>query len=707
MSVTPIPSARRIRALMLAAILCGAAGAAASWWWTIRHRERPIEPGWTARVAVIGGDGVVGTRGATALQARFEDPFGVAVRADGTIFVGDGTAMPRVRAITPDGRVVDVAGGTPGFRDGPGSTARFATISGIAIDSAGNLHVADTGNNAIRRITPDGQVSTIAGDGVAGYRDGSAAQARFNGPAGVALDPAGRIIVADTYNDRIRRIGPDGTVTTLAATSAAETNGDPATSVLDTPSGVAVDASGRIYVANTGAGAVHVLEPAGGITQLPLPYAGGPVRPVAVAVNPDGDVYVADERGRILEVTASGQSRVVAGGPPGFADGSGADARFRRPSGIAAPARGRVVVTDAGNALIRLVAAASHFELRPPPVPAIRPLFDVQAFAAQPLLWPVAPMEGPHEIAGTMGEARGSDAERLHSGVDVRIEDGTPVLATRPGIVSSPMSTGEFGTLNEWLRIGDVTYVHIRAGRDRADQPLDPARFVAIYGADGKLAGMRVKRGARFVTGEMIGSVNRFNHVHMNVGWAGEEHNPLDFRLLHFADAIAPTIGKAGITLIDQAGVRLDRRVRGRLVVSGSVQIIVDAWDRADGNRPSRRLAPYALGYQVLQANGSPVAGFERPLEMIRFNQLSRAADAGLIYAPGSGIPFYGRRTTRFLFNVTNSFHDGIASAGWWDTGQLPPGDYTVRVYAADSQGNSTTRDLPVTVESSSSAPER
>ncbi len=230
--------------------------------------------------------------------------------------------------------------------------------------------------------------------------------------------------------------------------------------------------------------------------------------------------------------------------------------------------------------------------------------------------------------------------------------------------------------------------------------PLDAKRFVPSYDDDGTLVAIRVKRGARFESGDLIGSVNRFNHVHMNVGWAGEELNPLDFKLLQFTDSITPTISRAGVTLLDDAGERLVRKERGRLLVSGLVQIVVDAWDQADGNRPSRRLAPHALGYQVLHPDRSPVQGFERPLETIRMDQLGRDADARLIYAAGSGIPFYGGRRTRFLFNVTNTFHGGVAARGRWDAGRLAPGDYVVRVFASDSQGNTTTRDLPVTVES-------
>jgi len=706
-----VASPRRPRRFILLTLLVIiiAGGGAFFWWWTVQDRDRPLDPVWAARVVVIAGDGVVGTRGGTAYSARFDDPFGVAVRADGTIFVSDGTDRPRVRAIAPDGRVIDIAGGTVGFVDGPGRSARFATISGLALAADGTLYVADTGNNAIRRIAPDGNVSTIAGDGVAGCVDGPGAQARFNGPVGVAVDATGRVIVADTYNDRIRRIDRDGVVTTIAGTNdpmAASPSVAPPltlsipalaplTPALDTPTGVAVGNDGRIYIADAGHGAIRILEPSGELSTLePLD---GSLHPIGVAAA-EGHLFVTDERGRVVEIDGHGSTRVVAGGPSGFADGAGSDARFRRPAGIAIAAPGRLIVADAGNAVIRLVAAAARFEFRPPPPAGIRPHFDAMSFAAQPLLWPLAPMEGPHEIAGTMGEARGSDAERLHAGVDIRIGEGTPVLAARPGAISSPLSTGEFGSLNEWIRIGSVTYVHLRAGRELHDVPLDPDRFVPRHDDAGKVVGMRVKRGARFATGEMIGSVNRFNHVHMNVGWPGEEFNPLDFRLLQFSDSIPPSIGKNGVMLIDQAGEWLARRVRGRLIVSGPAQIVVDAWDQSDGNRPSRRLAPYALGYQILNKDDSPVEGFELPLETIRFNQLARDADVRLIYAAGSGIPFYGKRVTRFLFIVTNTFRDGVAAPGWWDPGPLAPGDYVVRAFASDNTGNTVTRDLRVTI---------
>ena len=694
----------RFRRWLLAAavvvLLASAAGAATAWWYLIRTPE--LEPGWAARVVVLAGDGTPGFRDGRTSRARFSDPFGVAVAADGTIFVADAGIAHAIRRITPAGFVTTLAGGGRGFVDGHGAVARFDTPSGLALAPDGTLYVADTANNAIRRITPAGDVSTLAGDSVAGYRDGPAAQARFNGPLGVAVDAEGRVIVADTYNDRIRAILPDGVVVTLAgAGEPGMIDGPPRAARFDTPSGLAVDEAGRIYVADTGNHVVRIIEPGGRVTTAAATLTSGLGRPLGIAATPDGDLYVSDFGGRILEIDTEGTVRTLAGSAPGFQDGDGAEARFRQPAGVAASARGRMIVADAGNALIRLVGAPSRLELRAPVSPFVNPQFDSGAFAMLPLLWPVAPMEGPHEVAGTMGEARGDAAERFHSGIDIRVPNGTLVRAIRDGVVTEPAASGAFGTLNEWLRIGDMTYVHMRAGRDRRDALLDASRFVPTYDGGGTLVRVRPKRGARFGTGEVIGTVNRFNHVHLNVGWPGDEHNPLGFRLVHFQDTVAPTITRRGVHLFGEDDQPLTARVRGRLLVSGRVRIVVDAWDRADGNRPSRRLGLYALGYQVLNRDGSPAPGFEAAEDTIRFDRLGRDTNAApLIYAEGSGIPFYGRRTTRFLYVVTNSLSGGVATEGFWDSSRLPPGDYTLRIHARDISGNVATanRDVPITI---------
>ena len=193
-----------------------------------------------------------------------------------------------------------------------------------------------------------------------------------------------------------------------------------------------------------------------------------------------------------------------------------------------------------------------------------------------------------------------------------------------------------------------------------------------------------MKRGARFDTGEEIGTVNAFNHVHLNVGWPGEEFNPLLMRLAHFEDSVPPTIERGGVRLYDEQGQPFKQRVKGRLLIRGRVHTVVDAWDQVDGNAARRRLGLYRLGYQVLLADGTPAAGFENMRDTIVFNRLDAAPDAArIVYASGSGIPFYGRRRTQFLYAVTNTFRDGVAAPGVWDTSALPPGN----VHAARARG--------------------
>ncbi len=160
-------------------------------------------------------------------------------------------------------------------------------------------------------------------------------QARFNGPIGVAVSADGtRIVVADTYNDRIRVIDQHGMVHTLAGTlrpGARDGVGDVAR--FHTPSGVAVDAAGTIVVADTGNGLLRRVDPTGAVTTLPASFPEGLVRPTGVAVNLTGDLYVTDDRGRLYEASRDGAVRTLAGSRPGFSDGDGASARFRTPRG--------------------------------------------------------------------------------------------------------------------------------------------------------------------------------------------------------------------------------------------------------------------------------------------------------------------------------------------------------------------------------------
>lgn len=216
-------------------------------------------------------------RGPTVLAAGggpggFSGPTSIAVDATGNVFVTD-NANAAIRKITPKGEVTVFAGkpGETGTKDGTGGDARFTTPRGIAIDLAGNLYVADEGSSTIRKITPAGVVTTLAGlAGSPGSQNGTGSAAQFGAPRGLAVDVAGNVYVADTDNHLIRKITPSGAVTTLAGLAGAPGNNDgPGDNArFSEPRGIAVDGAGDVFVADTGNAAIRQISPARVVTTI-------------------------------------------------------------------------------------------------------------------------------------------------------------------------------------------------------------------------------------------------------------------------------------------------------------------------------------------------------------------------------------------------------------------------------------------------------
>ena len=539
-----------------------------------RSRPLPTPAGWKANVTTLAGDGSPRVRDANpATQAAFSDPFGVAVAADGTVYVADAGESNRIRKITPDGAVATFAGGSEGFADGLATSASFNTPSGLAIDLDGNLYVADTGNNRIRKITPEGQVSTVAGDGTAGYRDGPASQAQFNGPIGIAVDARGNIFVADSYNDRIRLITSDGQVSTVAGKGTpGYADGDRNNALFDTPCGVVAANDGSLIVADTGNDRLRKITPDGNVTTLPQQDLSNPI---GLALSHDNFLYVTElDRSRILQIAPAGTVSVVAG------DGS---ERFNQPTGIAlGPHTNRpaeLYIADSGNYLVRKLdqTVVSSAATLADPLPRL----TTETLGQNSLLWPVDPQDRPHEVVATIGEVRGSfdstdSRHHLHSGLDVFGAYGDVVRAVRSEKVTSPLANWAFGSINEGVRVGIVSYIHIHVGRDKDAKLFDDPRFIPVNDAEQKLARVRIRRGTRFRQGDAVGTINRMYHVHMNIGPPGGEINPLSLAPVGFVDSIAPTIEKDGIQLFDASGTRFTEKNGNRLFVSGPVRIVVD-----------------------------------------------------------------------------------------------------------------------------------
>jgi sugar lactone lactonase YvrE len=305
--------------------------------------------------------------------ARFRLPYGIAADSSNNVYVADYTSHT-IRKIAPNQDVTTFAGlpQTPGTNDDTGALARFNAPWSIAPDSAGNLYVADTLNHTIRKITPAGVVTTFAGlPGSSGPADGSGTSAKFSSPMGVATDVDDNVYVADTGNYTVRKISPEGDVTTVAglAGTSGSIDGDNLTATLGYPTSIAADSAGNLYVTEYFSYTIRKITPTGVVSTLAgsagvsgTADATGPsarfLGPYGIASDGAGNLFVA-ERGNhaIRKVTSAGVVTTVAGlkGSSGSADGTGTGARFSSPYNIACDGTGNLYVADTDNHTVRKI----------------------------------------------------------------------------------------------------------------------------------------------------------------------------------------------------------------------------------------------------------------------------------------------------------------------------------------------------------------
>ena len=311
-------------------------------------------------VSTLAGSGAQGAINSTGIYATFYEPTGVAVDASGNVYVAD-YRNNLIRKINATGSVSTLVGNTQGFANGTGSYALFNQPTGVAVDAAGNVYVADNNNHLVREISPAGVVTTLAGSGLQGSSNGPATGASFSYPQGVAVDATGNVYVADYGNNLIRKISAAGLVTTLAGKdSAGANNGVDTAATFNQPTGVAVDGAGNVYVADEGNNLIREISPAGVVSTFAGSGAPGSTNgtgvkasfngPTGIAVDASGNVYVADYGNNLVREISPGGVVITLGSAA-----TGNSKLFKGPYGVAVDAAGNVYVADYGyNTILKI-----------------------------------------------------------------------------------------------------------------------------------------------------------------------------------------------------------------------------------------------------------------------------------------------------------------------------------------------------------------
>ena len=334
------------------------------------RRIRKILP--NGQMVTVAGIGIptLGDGGPVA-SSLVIDPYGLAVAPDGTVYISDNNDH-RIRRVSPDGIINTFAGtGVPGYSgdNGPAALAQFNGPRAVALDANGNVFVSDSDNNAVRMITPDGTISTVAGTGVAGSGGdlGPASQAQLQSPAGLGFDSSGNLYIADFGNNRLRMVDLNGMITTLAGdgTAVDAIDGAPATaSSLASPADVAFDGNGNVIVSSFGTARIRMVAPDGTMTTI----AGGGsatladgtselTSPYGLAFDGQGALFITERTGR-LKMLVNGTLSLVVGHAGKFEgdNGPALDGWINNPRHLAFLPDGSLLVADAANKRIRKVS---------------------------------------------------------------------------------------------------------------------------------------------------------------------------------------------------------------------------------------------------------------------------------------------------------------------------------------------------------------
>lgn len=343
---------------------------------TNNMRVRRITP--RGIITTVAGTGIYGFQGddGAATSAALAGPRGIALDESGNLYIAD-TLNHRIRKVSAEGVITTIAGGNAAGFSGEGTAAQLARLNlptAVAVDRRGNVYVADSGNHRIRRISAAGVITTVAGGGINGFRGdgGPASVALLNAPQSLALDVEENLYVADTGNHRIRKIDPRGVIATVAGSDAAAGDGGPAVDAsLFEPSGIAVDATGNVFIADSANHRVRRVTPQGIISTMAgdgsAGYSGdgGSAalaqlnHPNGLAVDRAGTLYIADTGNHAVRRVSGGIISTIAGnGEPGKDGdfGPSASARLFNPSAVALDRSGGLYIADSGNNRVRLVS---------------------------------------------------------------------------------------------------------------------------------------------------------------------------------------------------------------------------------------------------------------------------------------------------------------------------------------------------------------